>query len=108
MEHTRPEFPGAFAVGVEFPMTDEIVGMMRAARDSDRPVVFGPDCELQIPERIAEQFSIQSQMLVALHPISESPYLFGLHQCSHPRAWSSREVRLFEEIGHRLTDALTT
>src|SRR5262249_14057601 len=34
-------------------------------------------------------------------------YWFGVHQCSHPRIWTSQEERLFEEISRRLADALT-
>jgi GAF domain-containing protein len=34
--------------------------------------------------------------------------MFGLHQCSHPRVWTPREQRLFQEIGRRLADALDT
>ena len=45
----------------------------------------------------------RSEMLMALHPKGDQPYLFGLHQCSRPRLWTNEEQRLFEEIGHRLT-----
>jgi len=34
--------------------------------------------------------------------------MFGLHQCSYPRAWRPQEERLFQEIGRRLADALTS
>jgi signal transduction histidine kinase len=34
--------------------------------------------------------------------------MFGLHQCSHPRVWTSQEVRLFQAVGRRLADALDT
>jgi signal transduction histidine kinase len=34
--------------------------------------------------------------------------MFGLHQCSQARVWTSREVRLFEAVGRRLADALDT
>ena len=36
------------------------------------------------------------------------PYLFGLNQCSYPRVWTPQEERLFQEIGRRLDDALTS
>jgi PAS domain-containing protein len=58
--------------------------------------------------RAAAHFRIQSQMLMALFPKGDQPYLFGLHHCSEPRAWAAQEKRLFEEVGHRLTDALTS
>ena len=38
----------------------------------------------------------------------DKPYLFGLHQCSYARVWTAQEQRLFQEIGRRLADALTS
>jgi GAF domain-containing protein len=38
----------------------------------------------------------------------DKPYLFGLHQCASPRTWTTQEERLFEEIGRRLADALSS
>ena len=46
-------------------------------------------------------------MLMRLSPKGDKPYLFGLHHCAEPRHWTTQEKRLFEEIGRRLTDALT-
>jgi GAF domain-containing protein len=34
--------------------------------------------------------------------------MLGLHQCSSPRVWTPQEERLFQEIGRRLEDALTS
>jgi PAS domain S-box-containing protein len=45
---------------------------------------------------------------MVVRPKLGQPYLFGLHQCSSPRVWSATEERLFQEIGRRLTDALTS
>jgi PAS domain S-box-containing protein len=61
-----------------------------------------------VKPEIAEGFGVQSEMLMALRPKGDQPYLFGLHQCSRARSWSKDELRLFEEIGHRLSDALST
>src|SRR5262249_12125376 len=35
-------------------------------------------------------------------------YMFGLSQCAYPRVWTLQEERLFQEIGRRLEDALTS
>jgi PAS domain S-box-containing protein len=43
-----------------------------------------------------------------LSPKIAQPYLFGLHQCSGPRVWTPTEERLFQGIGRRLEDALTS
>jgi len=45
---------------------------------------------------------------MALYPKGAQPYMFGLSQCSYARAWTPQEERLFQEIGRRLEDALTS
>jgi two-component system cell cycle sensor histidine kinase/response regulator CckA len=47
-------------------------------------------------------------MATAIYPKIDKPYMFGLHQCSHARRWTAVEVRLFQEVGRRLADALTS
>jgi len=108
MEHTRPEFPGAFALGRDMPMDPEIVELFRAMNASSAPVQFGPGSGHRLPAGVAKQFSIQSQMAMGIHPKADKPYVFGLHQCSYPRVWTPQEERLFQEIGRRLADALTS
>jgi len=107
MEHTRPEWPGAFALGVDLPMDPEAASAFRAARASSNAVRFGPGSERPVPPWHAERFSIQSVIAAAVHPKIDKPYLFGLHQCSCPRIWTAQEERLFQGIGRRLADALT-
>jgi signal transduction histidine kinase len=45
---------------------------------------------------------------MAIYPKVDKPYMFGLHQCFHPRVWMPHEERLFHEIGRRLAGALDT
>ncbi|HXL20524.1 MAG TPA: PAS domain-containing protein, partial [Streptosporangiaceae bacterium] len=47
-------------------------------------------------------------MVMALYPKGDQPYMFGLSQCAYPRVWTPQEERLFQEIGRRLEDALTS
>ena len=108
MEHTRPEYPGAFALGAALPADADTAAIFAAARASAGPVRMGAAGELPIPGHIAERFTIRSAMAMALHPKGDRPYLFGVHQCSHPRSWTNDEQRFLEEIGRRLTDALSS
>jgi len=108
MEHTRPDCPGAFALGVDLPMDADVAGVFQAARDSSAAVRFGPGAERPVPAQLAERFSVQSLIGMAVYPKIDEPYMFGLHQCSYPRVWTAQEERLFQEIGRRLADALTT
>jgi PAS domain S-box-containing protein len=108
MEHARPEFPGAFAVGFDLRMDPEIAKVFQTVRASNTPVRFGPGSEYPLPAQAATRFSIQSMMGMAVYPKGDKPYMLGLHQCSHPRIWTAQEERLFQEIGRRLEDALTS
>jgi len=108
MEHTRLEFPGAAARGRDLPMTADSAEVARAALGSRGALPAGPGHERRVKPEIAERFGVQSEMLMALRPKGDQPYLCSLHQCSRARSWTKEEQRLFEEIGHRLTDALTS
>ncbi|HBD08899.1 MAG TPA: hypothetical protein DCZ69_11620, partial [Syntrophobacteraceae bacterium] len=106
MERTRPGFPGAFALSVDVPIDPEAARVIQTVRTCGTPVPFGPGSAHPLPAEVAKRFSIQSQIIVAIDPKIDEPYLFGLHQCSHPRVWTPQEQRLFQEIGRRLGDAL--
>jgi PAS domain S-box-containing protein len=106
MEHTRPEFPGAFALKEELPIDAEIAAVFEAAQTAPGPVMFGSDYDLKVPSWAAERFTIRSQMAMAIDTKGDKRHLFGLHQCSHARLWTGEEQALFQEIGRRLGDAI--
>ena len=108
MEHTRPEFPGAFALEMDLPVDAETAKAFQAVRASSGPVRFGPGLGHPLPPQTAERFRIQSMIAIATYPKGDRPYMLGLHQCSYPRVWTPQEERLFQEIGRRLEDALTS
>ena len=108
MEHARPEFPGLFVQGLDLPVDPEIVKVFQTVRASSGPVRFGPGSEHRLPAEAAKRFSIQSMIAMAIYPKGDKPYMLGLHQCSYPRVWTPQEERLFQEIGRRLEDALTS
>ena len=107
MEHTQPDYPGAFALGVDLPMDAEVANVFQAARESSIAVQFHSKCERPVPAQLAALFDIESLIGMAIYPKVDRPYMFGLHQCSYPRLWTAREERLFQEVGRRLGDALT-
>src|SRR5437899_4710598 len=108
MEHVRPEFPGIFVLGLDLPVDPDIAKVFQTVRASSGPVRFGPGSEHPLPAEAAKRFSIQSMIGMAIYPKGDKPYMLGLHQCSYPRAWAPQEERLFQEIGRRLEDALTS
>ncbi|MBI5030865.1 MAG: PAS domain S-box protein [Chloroflexi bacterium] len=106
MERTRPEFPGAAALGVDVPMHPDIAKVMRELLAHEGPVKFGPGQEHPLPADMAKAFNIQSQIVMAIYPHRDLAYAFGLHQCSYARMWTDEEERLFQEIGRRLADRM--
>ncbi|MES3003567.1 MAG: PAS domain S-box protein [Pseudomonadota bacterium] len=108
MEHTRPQFPGAFALGAEVPVIPETADTVRKACAANGAILLGPSHELPVRGPLSGYYASRSRMAMAVRPKVDRAYLFGLHQCSHARVWSDEERRLFEEIGHRLDGALTS
>jgi PAS domain S-box-containing protein len=102
MEHTHPDYPGVFALGHELPVDARTAQTLRDMLHAPGAVV-----DPGIPPDICERLNILSTIAIAVRPRGDRPYLFGLHQCSHMRSWTTVERRLFEEIGRRLEDALT-
>jgi PAS domain S-box-containing protein len=108
MGRWRPEYAGAFGVNVDIPNEEGVASVFRSVLASGSPVRFDPESDRALPAELAERFSIESMIAMAVYPKVDKPYMFGLHQCSHPRVWTSHEERLFHEIGRRLADALDT
>jgi signal transduction histidine kinase len=108
MERTRPEYIGASGLGVDIPNEPGVASVLRTVLAANGPVRFDPESECSLPSQSAERFSIKSMIAMAVYPKVDKPYMFGLHQCSHPRVWTPQEERLFHEIGRRLADALDT
>ena len=107
MERARPEYPGALVLGTDFTINAEFRAVMRAVRESRGPMAFGPGAKYAAPGGTSTDFHIQSRLCMAIYPKTGGAYMFGLHQCSHPRVWSEDEKILFEAIGRRLADGLT-
>ena len=74
--------------------------------DGSGALAFGPGHARPLPAEAAGR-GVRSMLMMALHPKGDGLYAVGLHQCDRERRWSANDTRLFEEIGHRLADALT-
>lgn len=108
VERNKPEYPGVLELGLEMPMNSEVAQTLAVLLDADGPVKFGPDEQYLLPAEVSERFGFKCFMSMAIHPRIGAAWQFGLHQCSHVRHWTEEEQRLFEAIGRRLADALTT
>ena len=108
MERTRPEWPGAFARGTAIPMTPEVAEVFREVLASAKPLPYGPAASRGIPAAVAEQFSIRSQIQMALRPRVGNLWTMGLHHCAQARAYDEDDLLLFNDIGQRVADALSS
>jgi diguanylate cyclase (GGDEF)-like protein/PAS domain S-box-containing protein len=107
MEHTRPEYPGVSILGVELPMDADVMGVCREILGADGPVPFGPNTQRRVP-KVAIDYAVKSMLVMAIYPKRDKPYMFGMHQCRFARLWSPKEAQLFQAIGVRLADALSS
>ncbi len=107
IEQTRPEYPGARALGQRVKIDDDYRRMMTIELTHDGPVRFGPESEHPLPAALVAEYQVRSMLAMALYPKVGKPWNFGLHHCSDERIWNESEVRLFNEISKRLGDALT-
>ena len=108
IEYVRSEYPVAFAVNDDIPMDIGTVRDCQMALASQEPLTFGLHAEYPVSEVIAQRFSVQSEICMAIHPKIGKPWLFGMHQCSYERIWTEEEQRLFKEIARRITEALSS
>ncbi|MDR3418552.1 MAG: EAL domain-containing protein [Nevskia sp.] len=109
MERARPGFPGTLELGLEQPMNAEVARTLRLLLGTDGPLCFGPGNPYALPRwRLPDPYGIRSFMGMAIHPKTGRPWQFGIHQCSDRRTWTSAEATLFQEIGRRLADGLTS
>jgi len=108
MERHKPEYPGVLDLKLELAMDPQLAGILRILLAAGGPVVFGPDTHNELLEEVEKQFDIKSIMAMAIYPKVGRPWQFGIHQCDHARVWTAEEMRLFEAIGRRLTDGLSS
>jgi diguanylate cyclase (GGDEF)-like protein/PAS domain S-box-containing protein len=107
VELTRPEHPGAQPVRLELPMDPEVRNVTRLVLSNAGPVTFGSGTERPIPQQ-GRDYGVQSIIVMAIYPKRDKPYMFGLHQCSYPRVWTPEDAKLFQAIGRRLADGLSS
>ncbi len=108
VEVTRPEYPGAYTKNLEIPMkpgADEICANVLAV---EGPVFYTAISDPPIWKDLGNQFGVRSQMAMALYPRVGKPWMLGMHQCSHERVWTEDEQRLFEGVGRRIGEGLST
>ena len=105
-EHTKPEYPGALESGIDSPVDEGIKQIFEDLLSTDKVITYDQSNESFRNSEPVKKFYMQSQMVIAMHPKTGSPWVLGLHQCSHERIWTSEEQKLFKDISLRIKDAL--
>ena len=110
-EHTRAEYPGAFDLKMEIPITEIAKDVFNKALANNGPVTFKFESDDFLPDDAGAEaikpLLIQSQMVTAVYPKIGKPWLLGLHQCSYPRTWTPEEQILLHDIASRIANTLT-
>ena len=108
MHQCRAGFAPMLELGVDYPVDEDVLTVFRTTRGHDHPVPLGANAQLPVPRQLRDRYDVKAALVVAIYPKGDRPYHFVLHQCSHARLFTAEEQRLFQEIGRRLADALTT
>lgn len=108
MERSRPEYPCGRTENVDFPMSPDVAESMRLCLQSDAPITIGSGADHSVLPNIAREYEVQALLAMTLYPKVGKPWMFGMHQYSYPRFWTTQDTRLFSEIGRRLSDALSS
>jgi len=106
IEVTKPEYPGANILNTDIPMEPTVSENMRDSLSTNGPIAFGPSYEHKVALMGVKQFSVQSQICMAIYPKMGKPWLFGIHQCSHAREWTGNELNLFRDFGQHISESL--
>jgi len=98
----------ALSPGQEIPNDTLTKDLLQTILDSKDPVSFGPGNQMELPKEVSEAFGIKTQIAMAIFPKVGKSWSLGVHQCTYERKWSDDDMRLLKEIGHRITDSITS
>ena len=106
IEITTPEYPGANLLNTDIPMEQKTSELMRTTLSVSGPVTFGTMYEHKVPPMVVKQFSVKSQLCIAIYPKIGKPWQLGLHQCSYARVWTKNELSLFRDFSQQISKSL--
>ncbi|HEU0220546.1 MAG TPA: PAS domain-containing protein [Gallionella sp.] len=107
MERFRPGWPGLSALGANIPMDREAAGIFREMLSTNDLIQYGPATSHPIP-LILEQFSVKSQLMIALRPRIGNSWVFGLHHCANLVMHDEEDLHLFTAVAQRISDSLNS
>ncbi len=108
-ERTKPDWPGAKARGETVAITDRNRYFFELCQKTSDPVRRDPLVNTmdQLNSEAHTKFKAKSMMAMALRPLGDALWLFGIHHCERPYTYDDAQD-LFAAIGRRIGDGLTT
>jgi len=108
MERTRPEWPGLAALGKEIAINRDVSEIFCELLSTSGTIQYGPHADHSLPSISVEQFSVKSQLQIALRPKIGKPWLLGLHHCVSEVMHDEEDLNLFKAIALRISDSLSS
>ena len=106
VEVTRAGISAAFGDKEEKVMDDLLRDYLRQVFESYTPIVTTFD-ENHYLKEFSDQYKVKSQIVMAIRPRNDQAWMLGLHDCTGTKKWDKDDVRLFQELSIRISDALT-
>jgi PAS domain S-box-containing protein len=106
IERTLHEWPGIKVRGVHIPLTPEMAEQFKMQLDCKNTIQYAQGGDVEVPRSLAEEFSVKSQLQIAIQPKNRTPWLFGIHHCARTVLHDSNEKNLFKAIALRISEIL--
>jgi diguanylate cyclase (GGDEF)-like protein/PAS domain S-box-containing protein len=107
MERSLPEWPGLHALGGEIPLSPDMSEIFSELLSTNATIQYGSQTDHPVPQIVAEQFSVRSQLMIALRPKIGNAWVFGLHHCATEITHDDEDIHLFTVIAQRISDSLS-
>jgi len=109
MERTRPSWPSSFNPNTSHPENAELRAYLQQINNpSGKTCAAGAENEIRIPPVVITLLGIQSEMRCAIFPRGSHTWNFAIQHCQIAHTYGDYERHLFEAIGHRIADALSS
>jgi PAS domain S-box-containing protein len=103
---TDPEFDLDDMEGSEMEMSEKTRRDFGTLLESNVSMAFDPSTGRPMDDLLTDQYGVRSQLMYAIRPSVGPAWCLGLHHCRDARVWTDEEIRLFTEVGRRLSDGL--
>ncbi len=109
IERHRPQWPSALHSHKILPMNDFARYVMARSLNTNEPISFDIDTDPLFSAACkADQLNLKFQITLALHVKNGRPWLLGIHHCAERPHYDADDLRIFQELGHRLGEALSS